>query len=76
MQIRLEHMVGNPANVPDNQLWGAEPGPANEQAPVTPRTTQRWRRPRQGGATVTTPPGRAAASQRGHWPYQAPVNSE
>jgi hypothetical protein len=25
----LEHMVGNPANVPDNQLWGAEPGPAN-----------------------------------------------
>ena len=28
-QITLEHMVGNPANVPDNQLWGAEPGPAN-----------------------------------------------
>lgn len=28
-QITLEHMVGNPANVPDNQLWGAESGPAN-----------------------------------------------
>jgi hypothetical protein len=28
-QITLEHLVGNPTNVPDNQLWGAEPGPAN-----------------------------------------------
>ena len=28
-QITLEHMVGNPANVPSNQLWGATPGPAN-----------------------------------------------
>ena len=28
-QITLEHMVGNPANVPNNQLWGATPGPAN-----------------------------------------------
>ena len=49
MQIRLEHMVGNPANVPDNQLWGAEPGPANEQAPVTPRTTHRHDTPRARG---------------------------
>jgi hypothetical protein len=28
-QIRLEHMIGNPTNVPDNQLWGATSGPAN-----------------------------------------------
>jgi hypothetical protein len=28
-QITLQHLVGNPAHVPDNQLWGAEPGPAN-----------------------------------------------
>jgi hypothetical protein len=28
-QITLEHMIGNPANVPDNQLWGATSGPAN-----------------------------------------------
>ncbi len=28
-QIRLEHMIGNPTNVPDNQLWGAASGPAN-----------------------------------------------
>jgi hypothetical protein len=28
-QITLEHLVGNPANVPDNQLWGAESGPAH-----------------------------------------------
>lgn len=26
--IRLEHMIGNPTNVPDNQLWGSKPGPA------------------------------------------------
>ena len=28
-QIRLEHMIGNPANVPDNQLWSTMNGPAN-----------------------------------------------
>ena len=28
-QITLEHMVGNPANVPNNQLWGATSGPAS-----------------------------------------------
>jgi hypothetical protein len=27
-QIRLEHMIGNPSIVPDNQLWGSESGPA------------------------------------------------
>ena len=27
-QIRLEHMIGNPANVPDNQLWGTVFAPA------------------------------------------------
>jgi hypothetical protein len=27
-QITLEHMIGNPLNVPDNQLWGSESGPA------------------------------------------------
>jgi hypothetical protein len=28
-QITLQRMVANPAHVPDNQLWGAEPGPAH-----------------------------------------------
>jgi hypothetical protein len=28
-QITLPRMVGNPAHVPDNQLWGATSGPAN-----------------------------------------------
>ena len=28
-QIKLEHLIGNPANVPDNQLWGSAAGPAN-----------------------------------------------
>jgi len=28
-QITLEHMIGNPANVPDNQLWGTVFGDAN-----------------------------------------------
>ena len=28
-QIKLEHMIGNPTNVPDDQLWGATSGPAN-----------------------------------------------
>jgi hypothetical protein len=28
-QIRLQHMVGNPANVPADQLWGSEFGTAN-----------------------------------------------
>jgi len=28
-QITLQRMVGNPADVPDNQLWGTGPGPAN-----------------------------------------------
>lgn len=28
-QIRVEHLTGNPADVPDNQLWGSTPGPAS-----------------------------------------------
>ena len=28
-QITLQHMHGNPTDVPDNQLWQAPPGPAN-----------------------------------------------
>jgi hypothetical protein len=28
-QIKLQHLIGNPANVPDNQLWGSEFGTAN-----------------------------------------------
>ena len=28
-QIKLEHLRGNPTNVPDNQLWGSKFGPAN-----------------------------------------------
>jgi hypothetical protein len=28
-QITLQHMHGNPAHVPDNQLWSTAPGPAN-----------------------------------------------
>jgi hypothetical protein len=28
-QITLQHMHDNPADVPDNQLWQAPPGPAN-----------------------------------------------
>jgi hypothetical protein len=28
-QIKLRHLIGNPADVPDNQLWGSEFGTAN-----------------------------------------------
>lgn len=28
-QIKLQHLIGNPADVPDNQLWGSEFGTAN-----------------------------------------------
>jgi hypothetical protein len=28
-QIKLEHLIGNPSDIPDNQLWGTEFGPAN-----------------------------------------------
>jgi len=28
-QIKLEHMIGNPAHVPINQLWGSEFGAAH-----------------------------------------------
>jgi hypothetical protein len=27
-RIKVEHLIGNPGDVPDNQLWGAAPGPA------------------------------------------------
>jgi hypothetical protein len=28
-QIKLQHLIGNPADVPENQLWGSEFGTAN-----------------------------------------------
>jgi hypothetical protein len=27
-QIKIEHLIGNPGDVPGNQLWGSVPGPA------------------------------------------------